>query len=340
MPLLRRRIYPAGLSRTAPLAAPRQRFRPAAGPRVVWRFSDGKTGHDNQSRGLVEALQRQIPLDVHELSVTRAGVRLPDLLRRRFAAGSRLPDPWLLVGAGRATQLPLLVARRARRGRAVVIMAPEYPRDWFDLCVIPGHDRPAPAANILVTRGSLNRMQCTPPHGSTHDGLLLIGGPSRHYRWDADAVIAQIGRIIRGPTPRRWVLATSRRTPAGFAARAGRRLAGRRPALEMVDAPDTPPGWLAEQLARTGCAWVTEDSVSMVYESLTAGVATGLLMLTPRGDNRIVRGNRWLQAGGHVTAFRDWCSGTPLRRADERFEEADRAARWICERWARAAPRP
>jgi hypothetical protein len=78
---------------------------------------------------------------------------------------------------------------------------------------------------------------------------------------------------------------------------------------------------------------VTEDSVSMVYEALTAGVATGLLRLESRGDNRIARGNRALQADGALTGFEDWHSGTPLRPPAESLHEADRAARWIRERW-------
>ena len=36
---------------------------------VVWRFSDGKPGHDNQSLGLVDALQRRIPIDIYDIPV-------------------------------------------------------------------------------------------------------------------------------------------------------------------------------------------------------------------------------------------------------------------------------
>lgn len=332
MPLLRRRIYPAGLNEPLP-ATPLPRVRPVLRARVVWRFSDGKPGHDNQSRGLVEALQRLMPLEVHELRAPRCGAVVPDLLRRRFAVGARLPDPWLLVGAGRATQLALLAARRARRGRAVVLMTPQYPPSWFDLCIIPAHDRPAPAANVLVTRGSLNRMQRVARTGPGY-GLLLIGGPSRHFRWDSGAVLQQLGHVIQAAPSRRWVLVTSRRTPAGFARRAERCLANSAPGLCIAGAQDSAPRGLGGgEFTGAGCAWVTEDSVSMVYEALTAGVATGLLRLESRGDNRIARGNRGLLASGALTGFEDWRNGTPLRAPAESLHEADRVASWIRERW-------
>ena len=43
-----------------------------------------------------------------------------------------------------------------------VLMTPDLPKALFDICVIPEHDRPAPGNNIVVTRGSLNRMQALP----------------------------------------------------------------------------------------------------------------------------------------------------------------------------------
>ena len=46
------------------------------------------------------------------------------------------------------------------------------------------------------------------------------------------------------------------------------------------------------QVARSAQAWVTEDSVSMVYESLPAGAATGLLAVPRQGETRTARHGR------------------------------------------------
>ena len=134
-----------------------------------------------------------------------------DWLLGRFPAGSLLPDPWLLVGAGHATHLGLLAARRARGGRATVMMTPDLPKALFDQCIIPEHDQPKPASNVIVTRGSLNRMQVI-SNQSPDRGLLMVGGPSRHFHWNHDEVIDQVSRVIRYSPVRHWVLTTSRRT--------------------------------------------------------------------------------------------------------------------------------
>jgi mitochondrial fission protein ELM1 len=304
--------------------------------RSVWRLVDGRPGHDNQSLALVRALQERLSLEVFDVPVRRGCMRPADLLRRRFGAGALLPDPWLMVGAGHATQLPLLLARRARGGRAVVIMSPGLPRSWYDLCVIPGHDSPPPADNILVTRGSLTTVRRRDAQPAQH-GMIMIGGPSKHYHWDNHAVVDQISRVIRYSPGRRWVLTTSRRTPPGFTrvVRQYIQSAGRE--LDVISWRDTRGDWLGEQLARAHCAWVTADSVSMVYEALTAGLPVGLLEVAPRRNSRVVRGLQQLASERQVMPFGEWVTGKSLQRPVEDFNAAERAARWICERWGTAS---
>jgi len=307
---------------------------------VVWRFSDGKPGHDNQSHGLIEALGRRLALDVHVVPVPEHAASWRDLIGGSYAAVSRLPDPWLLVGAGRRTHRPLLSARRVRRGKAVVIMSPGLPRALFDLCLIPDHDRPKPGPNILVTRGSLNRVQRETGQ-ERRQGMILIGGPSRHHAWRHEAVAAQIARILHGSPLRDWVLATSRRTPAGFASRVRQQVLPADTQVTLMPWREDASGHrLAEQLGRSLCAWVSEDSVSMIYEALTAGVATGVLEVPARGAGRVVEGIRRLAVAGQVTRFSDWQAGRPLRRPEQVFDEANRCARWICAQWGASSNQP
>ena len=307
--------------------------------RVIWRFSDGRPGHDNQSLGLIEALGRRLPVEIHTLPVPEQAATWGDLISGRYTAGMQLPDPWLLVGAGRRTHLPLLAARRVRQGRTVVIMRPTLPRTLYDLCIIPDHDNPAPAPNVLISRGSLNRAQrATGPERV--QGMFLVGGPSRHHRWRDEAIAAQILHVIRHSPPHEWVLATSRRTPAGFAERVRRQVNHSDTTLTLMPwQGEDNDSRVAAQLGRSLCAWVTEDSVSMVYEALTAGVATGLLDVPARGRGRVVEGIRRLADAGQVTGFGDWAAGKPLQRPAETFDEADRSARWICEHWGLSSSR-
>ena len=81
---------------------------------VVWQWTDGKRGHERQCEGLLAALKRRIAVEHYLLPVT------PSSLQRglAFVAGTLpawrdLPNPDLIVGAGRRCGWPLLTARAA-----------------------------------------------------------------------------------------------------------------------------------------------------------------------------------------------------------------------------------
>jgi hypothetical protein len=295
-------------------------------------ISDGKPGHLNQSLGLAEALQRLRPeIEIHECSPLRRLAALRTLLLGQLPADA-LPhgvaDPAaLVIGAGHATHLSLLALKRAWRVPAVVLMKPSLPLGWFDLCLIPEHDSPPARANVIATRGALNRMRAG--HKQPGRGLVLIGGPSRHSGWDDTTLFAQLERII-GAGDRRWCITSSRRTPAATE----QRLAAL-PGVEFIAASDTPRGWLPAQLARAETCWVTEDSVSMVYEALSAGCALGTLAVPQQGENRLRKGLQQLVDAGAITPFDRW-RGDVLKARGSDFDETGRCAEQLLARgWLR-----
>ncbi|MBX3440111.1 MAG: mitochondrial fission ELM1 family protein, partial [Planctomycetaceae bacterium] len=258
---------------------------------VVWWLTDGKPGHENQSRGLIASLEKRRPLDVHLIPTCSAWAAGRDFLGNRFPPGEVLPSPDLILAAGHSTHAAALAARRARGGRLVVLMRPTLPLSWFDLCLIPEHDlqqaSPAQrAGNVIGTRGVLNKIQpAEQPNRSR--GLLLVGGPSKHHDWDQASVVRQITQIVASTPGIPWTLTTSRRTPAAFLEALALPSLGQ---LQVIPESQTQPGWVAAQLAASGIVFVTEDSVSMVYESLSAGANVGLLQLPRRRTSRVVRG--------------------------------------------------
>ena len=298
-------------------------------PLTVWRFSDGKAGHDNQSRGLVEALARLRLIEIHTLNPLPPAAALSGLLLGRLSSWNDLPVPDLVLGAGHRTHLSLLAARRSRGGKIVVLMRPSLPLSLFNLCLIPEHDAPPSRSNVLVTRGALNRIQ---PSAALdpRQGLLLIGGPSAHFGWDDAALRQHITAIVAADPTIHWTLTTSRRTPPGFLEDFSGMADAR---LTVVPVTATDPDWLPAQLARARQAWVTADSVSMVYEALTAGAAVGVLDVPRKRPSRISRGLDHLAAEGWVTLFADWQRSLRLQRPPGTFNEAERCARWIVERW-------
>jgi hypothetical protein len=291
----------------------------ASAPIVLWRFCDGRHGHDAQSRGLALAIARLRRADIHDIAAGGALRSACEFLAGRFAAGAGLPDPHLLIGAGHGTHLPLLAARRARGGRAIVLMRPSLPTACFDLCLIPDHDGVAERGNIMLTRGPLNSVVPAPPPRADR-GLILVGGTSRHFRWQEPALFEQLREILA--VPGEWTLADSPRTPPST-----RRRLRELPGVRYVPWESSAAGWLATELARAARVWVTADSLSMIHEALTAGAAVGVLELPPaRGGDRVAEAVRRLRSERWFTAFGDWRPGTALPPAPAPLAEAARCA--------------
>ena len=49
----------------------------------------------------------------------------------------------------------------------------------------------------------------------------------------------------------------------------------------------TPQGWIFEEMQKAEAVWVTEDSVSMIYEALTAGCRVGVIAMDRLKQDRI-----------------------------------------------------
>ena len=290
---------------------------------AIWIVSDGKPGHLNQSLGLAEALQRLRPnLEIATLSPLARRDLLALLVRR--APRSLLPDskPAALLCAGHATHLTTLLLARYCAASSVVMMRPSLPLSWFDYALLPCHDHPPQHSKLLQTEGALNRMQ--PAAKRPDSGVILLGGASRHYHWDEPQLVAKVAALV-GSDQRHWQLSGSRRTPAStLNALAALNL----PNLQICLLESQPDGWLVDQLSHSERCWVSCDSVSMVYEALTAGCNTGLFALPEKGGkNRLAEGIKALRASGQVAWF-DGALPPPLNPAPA-LAEAERAASWL-----------
>ena len=236
-------------------------------------------------------------------------------------ASTGLPKPDLIIAAGHATHLALLFLARKYHARSVVLMKPSLPMAWFHLCIVPAHDfKTIPNRhNILVTQGALNRV--APPDPIARTGhIILIGGPSGTHGWDGETLLQELAAVSTGGN---WQLTDSRRTPAGFVHQIKTRL----PHIEILPHQDTGPEWLPATLDTAAEVWVTEDSVSMVYEALSSGASVGLLE-TPRTqpNSRVLRGLEVLISQGLLTPFADWEKTKTLQVPLCVLREADRCA--------------
>lgn len=268
---------------------------------VVWRFLDGKAGHRNQVYGLTEALSRLTSCRLIDVVLNDGQKGLKSLWPGKQQHLRALPAPSLIVGAGHSTHIPMLMARRRFGGRTVVLMKPSLPLSLFDQCYIPVADGVCERGNVVCTEGALNRIVPSDRLDS-RKGLILIGGPSDHFSWSTTEVLDQISEVIRKSPEVAWTLTTSRRTPSDFVEQwQCRAVAG-----QLIPAEETGPHWLPEQLSTAGFVWVTPDSVSMLYEALTAGGNVGLIELSSRKSTRVTRGVESLIQKQRVQRFTQW----------------------------------
>ncbi|MGJ8640683.1 MAG: mitochondrial fission ELM1 family protein [Opitutaceae bacterium] len=297
---------------------------------TVWRILDGKPGHETQSLGLVNALEKLCPVDAYEIQRVSFLKALTSLIFGQFKSGEALPAPDLIIGAGHSTHWTVLAAKRSRGGKTALLMKPSLPASFFDLCLIPQHDGVPDAPNIVKTIGVLNTVS-KGLHQSQSKGLILIGGPSSHFGWDADAMLGFVTKIVQTDRAVEWTLTTSRRTPEACVQSLK---ALSEPNLTVVPFIDTAKGWVNERLDECGTVWVTEESVSMVFESLTSGAGVGLLPVPlTSAKNRVSAGIDHLKSESHVRTFQEDASTYSIsNESTEAFQEAERCAAIMAEK--------
>ncbi len=236
-------------------------------PLTIWLLTDGKPGHRNQLRGLLMALEKQLSVTAHWIEISHWYQTVTGPVPKG--------KPDLILCCGHRTHIPALLTKLCYGGDLTVLMKPSLPLWLFDLCVIPEHDQPPTRKNIITTCGVLNTIEASHQQ-EVNRGLILIGGPSKHHLWDNHAAIDQIQTICQQEQNIQWTLTTSRRTPAEF----DKGLLEKNsaiPNLTFIPVADTGTNWVQQHMQSAGTIWVSEDSVSMVYESLTSGAKVGLI---------------------------------------------------------------
>ncbi|MBR5186813.1 MAG: mitochondrial fission ELM1 family protein, partial [Akkermansia sp.] len=260
-----------------------------------------------------------------------------------FYKGKQLtyPRPDLILCAGHGTHLAALSLARHLRSLCMVCMRPSLPSSMFDLCITPRHDLPdgfTANGRIFPTNGAINAIRPTPDDPKTQT-LVLIGGPSKSYNWDAELVLNQLSSIARlSTTP--IVLTTSRRTPSDFV----NDVTAACPNIRVVPVEETGANWVQENLAKAKEVWVTQDSVSMVYESLSSGAPVGIIEMPAKEGphkpdaSRIARGLNMLIADGSVCRFTEWAKTNTIPQTGKVLNEAARTATYILDNFPKLLP--
>lgn len=296
---------------------------------VIWRFSDGRAGHDSQSNGLIEALKDRVDCECHEVNAPLSFSSYCYGLLKKLPAVSHLPDPDLLVGAGHTCHFPMLLSRHVRGGQALVLMKPSLPTRLFDLCLIPAHDSFKPGPNVVATEGPLNALRACSSLSMDH-GLILIGGESKHFHWEEQLLLKQVLQIIDSEDLN-WTITDSPRTSL-----ATRNLLQtlHKDKVTFIPFSAKQGAALSKLLSKSGIVWVSEDSMSMIYEALSTGASVGVLRIPAKAKSRLADVAPSLAKKQLLTLFDDWLLNKSLSPPINILTESARCADILIERYA------
>ncbi|KAB1855711.1 mitochondrial fission ELM1 family protein [Acinetobacter tandoii] len=287
--------------------------------------SDGKAGHRSQALGLFKAIQRQSSETVsfEEISIDDLAIfpLLVGLFRRSIPQLQTTPD--FIFGVGSHTQLRVfLLGKIYPQAKTVILMKPNYPFAWFNYSVIPEHDGIPASDRVIVTQGALNPIVNEQRHQSERI-LIALGGSSKRHQWNEDKVFASIEHIVKQHPNNEIIITTSRRTPEQFVERLN--TYPFLPHVHFFPVEQTPQGWIFEEMQQAEAVWVTEDSVSMIYEALTAGCRVGVIAMDRTKQDRITTSVDGLLGKGIIS------ESLLLAQLPEpnAFKEAERVATYL-----------
>lgn len=316
-------------------------------PLRILCIGDGRPGHEKQTLAMVEAFGRMA-------EVESCWFRVPE--GRAFAFFSRFQEgytrifpfqrrgllrkwgweaedfyPHLIMAAGSHTHGALLLFARHFGARSLVCMTPDlWVRHHVDLVLSPLHDGRVSGGNVLGTLGPPCR-QGLGGERRKELGLILVGGlDASSHVWDSDRLLVQIRSLLESGRRAFWEISSSPRTPKETEA-ALKTLVTAFPHASFFPFSETAPGWVEAAYARSAEAWISADSMSMVYEALSAGCRVGVLPVNwKRPGNKFEKSLELLHREGWI--FYPGEEGTEKKVL---LDEAGRAAREAVQRWWR-----
>ncbi len=277
-------------------------------------LSDSKAGHVKQSLALVDMMKGlgfEIKSEVVEIRPNRPhGDRLLTLVgflfgpgATRSLLGSILDKATVsklmrgsfdtVISCGSSLAAINLAIASENSAKAISIMKPSiFGFSNFNLVIMPKHDRPPRAKNVLPVIGSINAIdgksletdyQRLVSSRGTLKGLetvdkprigLLIGGDSKNYTVTADAVAFLCDQLKKAldDLDGYLLLTTSRRTPKEAVETLKAYFKDDpRCRLFVVAAQDNPAGTVGGIFYLSHCVIVTGESISMVSEAASCG---------------------------------------------------------------------
>ncbi|MBI3315963.1 MAG: mitochondrial fission ELM1 family protein [Candidatus Omnitrophica bacterium] len=285
--------------------------------RTVLVLSDGKPGHQNQSLTVFEAIRERFKnRGLPDACLTRrcvevkfknelfknflgawvllTGGRFP--FKRWFCRLALVPDCFetlsrayadIVVSCGHSLLGANLYMKEENSARSVVVMKPSFSPRYFDVLIVPRHDKIKKAANVFTTEGALvfsssealetesrRLAEETGLTGSIQKIGLLVGGDTDDVRFveaPLQGIFDALDRHCRS-TGAALLATSSRRTPSWADALLKRYFKeNERCRLLVVANEANRPGVVQGILGLCDLVLVSGESMSMVSEAVASG---------------------------------------------------------------------
>ena len=225
---------------------------------------DQRPGHSNQGNILLESLVNELDCTSSEYSI--------DNLDKLKPSSNRL----ILIGVGHRAHKALLQQKKllsdSHDTTLIAVLRPTFNAKKFDLVVAPEHDyhdRKMPI-NSLLFKGSLCKTSLLKPENNKV--VVCIGGPIKNVPFEKSTLIDNLKYIIDTHQQFKISIFNSRRTPDDVWSEISCY-----ENIRLHDSKDTDFNFFNQNLVLASKKFITPDSISMIFESLSSYGETYLL---------------------------------------------------------------
>jgi mitochondrial fission protein ELM1 len=267
---------------------------------ILW-IKDGKKGHEKQVQALLEELSKTIDINIYEENYHISSLkRFFDIFHHstsyvfkkydlcKFIKSYNQNDIHLVVGAGSNIHTRLLLLKKFLKDIynkdiiAISVLTPSLFKNEFNFICAPNHDeiKLNNIKNTIFFEGSLAKVSIQEPDDSI--GLIGLGGINNHFIFNEDDLIKQIEYILSLYPNKDWYLFSSRRTSDLMIDKI-KRLTNS--FSNLIVAHEN----FDEIIKHASIKFITQDSMNMVYESLSTKGQTFVFNMKYKNENKITK---------------------------------------------------
>jgi mitochondrial fission protein ELM1 len=301
---------------------------------------DGRPGHEKQTFGIIDALALRTAVKVTPLRVGNSSLlRKTGLLASLFfpflaPVNTAIKKSSMVICTGSSTHVTALFIKNKYKIKAFACMTPgPIVRGLFDCCFVPLHDKAAPGENIFSTFGAPNSCSDLGRHEKDRSLILIGGVDTASHSWDSKKIGGMVQSAIDNNPRTFWTIGSSPRTPEPTV-EILKNISASMDNVSFFDYKETKRGWVEEQYNLNDTVYVSSDSISMLYEAMSAGCrVTVFPMDWKKSTSKFKFNEDFLIEKGMVLRFET--STAPDARLSHKtlLNEAQRCADHILSTW-------